>query len=75
VRVPPLRHQLALAVPDVGQTSESIVLQFEKGIWIVERLADEGKLGSIHSEDACKYGAARKRRDERRKGERGPLAL
>ena len=42
VRVPPTRNQLAFPIPNVRQCPKAIVLQFEKKIWMVKRLSDQG---------------------------------
>jgi hypothetical protein len=33
----------------LGQRPETVMLQFEKVIGMIERLADQGKLGSVHA--------------------------
>jgi hypothetical protein len=42
VRISTPRDQLAVAIMDIRQGAEAIVLQFDKKIRIIERLTDQG---------------------------------
>jgi hypothetical protein len=47
VRIPFARDQFAVAIPDVRQRSESIVLEFEEEVWVVEWSADKAQLDGV----------------------------
>jgi hypothetical protein len=68
--------QFAIAIPDTRQRSESVVLQFEKEIRVIEWGSDKAQLGGVEAGwTHINMMRSKHEPDKRRKGERTRAAL